>query len=326
MKFRLTERQQKTIARRQSAPPDLDTQPGTVITHHGTEVVIETQAGHWARANPRRTLGALAPGDRIGWVEGEEGKPVVERVLPRHNALIRPDTHGKLKLMAANLDQVLIVLAPVPWMNPNVVENLLIATLDLPAEPLLVLNKIDLMTESSATVAIEENLQLWQALGWRLLRVSARTGEGMATLRAALDDKISMMVGLSGVGKTSLARALTAQAAHAAIAELSTHNQEGQHTTRHSTLFRLDSLPGGLIDAPGVRDFSLNSPDAKAIDRAFPDIMEYAQACRFANCSHNAEPGCAVRAAATDGQLDARRFAHYQTLRAAARQPEKHKS
>ncbi len=323
MKFRLTERQQKTIARRHESRDDIDTQPGTVITHHGTELIIETAAGRLERANARRTLGALAPGDHIGWRAGEEGKLIVERVEPRQNTLIRPDTHGKLKLMAANLDQVLIVLAPLPWMNPNVVENLILATLDLPAEPLLVLNKIDLTPDAETAHAMTHELALWQAQGWPLLRVSTHTGGGMPALRTALDGKISMMVGLSGVGKPSLARALTAQAANAAIAELSAHSQEGQHTTRHSTLFRLDGMAGGLIDAPGVRDFSLNAPDVRAIDRASPDLIEQARACRFANCSHEAEPGCAVRAAVTEGQLDERRFAHYQTLRAAARGTEK---
>lgn len=322
MKFRLTERQQKTIARRQHNPVLQETPIGTVITHHGTELIIETEAGVWERAHTRRTLGALAPGDQIGWRLGEEGKHIVERLLPRKNTLIRPDTHGKLKLMAANLDQVLIVLSPLPWMNPNVIENLLIATLDLPADPLLIFNKIDLPPHEN-TPAIEHELTLWQTLGWPLLRVSSRNGTGMDALRGALDGKISMMVGLSGVGKTSLARALTAKAANAAIAELSAHSQEGQHTTRHSTLFRLDGLTGGLIDAPGVRDFSLNAPDAQAIDRAFPDLLDEAQHCRFNNCSHQAEPGCAVRAAAAEGRLDARRFAHYQALHAATRRPEK---
>lgn len=324
MKFRLTERQQKTIARRQQDRPEVETHPGTLITHHGTELIIETEAGRLERANARRTLGPLAPGDRIGWRTGEEGKLIVERALPRQNALIRPDTHGKLKLMAANLDQVLIVLAPLPWMNPNIVENLLIATLDLPAAPLLVLNKADLPVEADNAAAIEHELSLWQQIGWPPLRVSARTGHGMDELRAALDGKISMMVGLSGVGKTSLARALTAQAANAAIAELSSHSQEGQHTTRHSTLFRFEGLTGGLIDAPGVRDFSLNAPDAQAIDRGFPDVIEHARGCRFANCSHEAEPGCAVRTAVAARQLDARRFAHYQSLHASARQSDKH--
>lgn len=323
MKFRLTERQQKNIARRHESRDDIDTQPGTVITHHGTELIIETEDGRLERARARRTLGALAPGDHISWRAGEEGKLIVERVAARQNALIRPDTHGKLKLMAANLDQVLIVLAPLPWMNPNVVENLILATLDLPAEPLLVLNKTDLAPPPETAAGFHHELSLWQSLGWPIHRVSAHTGDGMTALRGLLAGKISMMVGLSGVGKTSLARALTAQAANAAIAELSAHSQEGQHTTRHSTLFRLDGIAGGLIDAPGVRDFSLNAPDARAIDRAYPEIIALAQACRFANCSHEAEPGCAMHTAGADGQLDARRFAHYQALRTAARATEK---
>ncbi len=316
MKSRLTDRQKNQIATRNKAP-DLTLGPGTVITHHGTELIIETADGHLLRATARRTLGALTTGDRVGWRTGEDQREIIEQLHPRSNTLIRPDTHGKLRLMAANIDQVLIVLAPIPWMNPNIVEQAIVATLDLPATPIILLNKIDNLgsIDRQDRQQIEATLQLWQAQDIEILRVSAHTGEGIAELRTRLADRISMMIGLSGVGKTSLARSITSQAATAAIKALSTHSQEGQHTTRHSTLFRLDHLPGGLIDAPGVRDFAVAARSPLAIDRAFPDILKLAQGCRFNNCSHNQEPNCAVLAALADGQLDARRFENYQTLK-----------
>jgi ribosome biogenesis GTPase len=124
-----------------------------------------------------------------------------------------------------------------------------------------------------------------------------------------------MMIGLSGVGKTSLARSITSQASTAAIQALSEHSQEGQHTTRNSTLYRLDDLPGGLIDAPGVRDFAVAAQSQQAIDRAFPDILDLAAGCRFSNCSHDQEPECAVLEAVSAHELDARRFDNYQTLK-----------
>lgn len=316
MKSRLTDRQKNQIARRQ-ATPDQSLHSATVITHHGTELIIEDTEGKLIRATARRTLGALTTGDRVGWRTGENTKEIIEFVYPRSNTLVRPDTYGKARLMAANIDQVLIILAPTPWMNPNVVERTLVAALDLPATPIIVLNKIDLLstTDPDHRNIIERTLALWAAQDIDILRISTKTGEGIDDLRHALSDQISMMIGLSGVGKTSLARSITSQAATAAVNELSSHNQEGQHTTRHSTLFRLDHLPGGLIDAPGVRDFVVAVQDARAIDRAFPDIVKLAEDCRFYNCAHNQEPGCAVRAAVANGQLERRRFENYQSLK-----------
>ena len=316
MKIRLTDRQKNQIANRQSAP-DESLERATVITHHGTELIIENAEGKLLRANARRTLGVLTTGDRVGWRTGEDAREIIEFVYPRSNTLIRPDTHGKARLMAANIDQVLIILAPTPWMNPNVVERTLVAALDLPATPIIVLNKVDLLatTQPEHRALIEQTLALWAAQDIDIVRISTKTGEGIDDLRNVLNDKISMMIGLSGVGKTSLARSITAQAATAAINELSAHSQEGQHTTRHSTLFRLDHMPGGLIDAPGVRDFAVAAQDAQAIDRAFPDILRLAEGCRFYNCTHSQEPNCAVRAAVANGQLDSRRFENYQLLK-----------
>lgn len=316
MKSRLTDRQKSKIASRQ-AEPDQSLQQATVITHHGTELIIENTQGELLRATARRTLGALTTGDHVGWRTGKDAKQIIEFVYPRGNTLIRPDTHGKTRLMAANIDQVLIILAPTPWMNPNVVERTLVAAMDLPATPLIVLNKIDLLSSIEAALEqrIEQTLALWAAQDFAIVRISAKTGEGIDNLCNALNGKISMMIGLSGVGKTSLARRITSQAATAAVNALSAHSQEGQHTTRHSTLFRLDDLPGGLIDAPGVRDFAVAAQNTQAIDRAFPDILAQAEGCRFYNCSHNLEPSCAVRAAVANGQLDSRRFENYQSLK-----------
>lgn len=316
MKSRLTDRQKNQIASRQTSP-DQSLEQATVITHHGTELIIENAEGGLLRATARRTLGALTTGDRVGWRTGEDAKKIIEFVYPRSNTLIRPDTHGKARLMAANIDQVLIILAPTPWMNPNVVERTLVAAMDLPATPIIVLNKTDLLpsTEHGHRKLIEEALALWAAQAIDIVRISTKTSEGVDDLRSILNDKISMMIGLSGVGKTSLARSMTSQASAAAVNELSAHSQEGQHTTRHSTLFRLDHLPGGLIDAPGVRDFAVAAQDAQAIDRAFPDILTLAEGCRFYNCSHDQEPGCAVRSAVRNGLLDNRRFENYQSLK-----------
>lgn len=316
MKSRLTDRQKQQIATRH-ANTDLVLEPGIVVTHHGTELIVETDTGALLRGKARRTLGALTTGDRVGWLPGEDDRIVIEQLHPRTNTLIRPDTHGKQRLMASNIDQVLIVVSPMPWMNPSVIERTIVATLDLPATPIILLNKIDLLDAADAATRqeMEQSLSIWRAQEIDILPISVKTGAGIPELRAALADHISMMIGLSGVGKTSLARSITSQASKAAIQALSEHSQEGQHTTRNSTLYRLDDMPGGLIDAPGVRDFAVAAQNQQAIDRAFPDILDLAAGCRFANCSHDQEPECAVLEAVAAQKLDARRFGNYQTLK-----------
>lgn len=320
MKRRLTDRQKHHISKRhQQRASQENLAEARVVTHHGTQLVLEAPDGRHFRAHARRTLGSLTTGDHVGWKQEEDQLPTVELLHPRRNALIRPDTHGKPKLMASNIDQVLIVIAPIPLMNPNVIERTLVATLDLPAKPLIVLNKIDLMDHADVdTESLERLLTLWQSLGFDVIRISAKHALGMNALREALTDKVSMMIGLSGVGKTSLTRRLVPAAEKAEIQELSASN-EGQHTTRASTLYRLADDSGGLIDAPGVRDFSVTDLTPLAIDRAFPEIVEQAAYCRFNNCQHLAEPGCAVRDA-DPSVIDSRRLTHYLDLMAEARQ------
>jgi len=319
MKRRLSKRQQNHIAQRQQKRARTeDLAEARVVSHHGTQLVLETPDGGRFRAHARRTLGSLTTGDNVGWHQEGEQQPTVELLHPRRNVLIRPDTHGKQRLMAANIDQVLVVIAPVPLMNPNVIERTMVATLDLPARPLIVVNKIDLLARDDGEAEVLEHLlALWEHVGFDVLKVSARDETGVSELREALSGRVSLLIGLSGVGKTSLTRQLIPAAEQAEIRELSA-SDEGQHTTRTSTLYRLPDDTGGLIDAPGVRDFSLTDLTPLAINRAFPEITDLATGCRFNDCHHLAEPGCAVRDA-TASEIDARRLENYLALMEDAR-------
>ncbi|MGC9456672.1 MAG: ribosome small subunit-dependent GTPase A [Halothiobacillaceae bacterium] len=314
---RLSRNQQRNIRDRQRREADRgDLRDGLVVAHHGKQLMVEdNQTGRRLRAHTRRTLGALATGDRIGWTEDDEGGARIEALKPRDSLLVRPDTHGRERLMAANLDQVVIMVAPRPAMNPGVVEQAMVAALDLPARPVILRNKIDLLPESPVDSPEQKALQTWQALGIPCLDISVQQGIGLDALRDILAGHCSLLVGLSGVGKSSLTRWLVPEAGDIAIAALSEHSGEGRHTTRTSTLYH---LPGGgmLIDAPGVRDFTPRAPRAESIDQAFPDILAHAEHCRFANCSHDHEPGCAVREAVASGTLEPRRLESYRALRA----------
>lgn len=322
-KIRLSKQQQRQIDRRRRvrSVEDESLERGIVVTHHGHDLLIEDESHHLLRGRARRTVGRLTTGDRIRWRRDEQDNVVIEQREDRHNLLIRPDAYGKKKMMAANIDQVLVVTSALPWMNPEVVERTLVAVLALPAIPVIVLNKADLLPglPDADRQAIEKTLQLWTSLGFEVIRTSVKTGEGIEALRGRLREQVTLTVGLSGVGKTSLTREITPSADQAAIGEISAFNREGTHTTRASTLYRFPDGEGGLIDAPGVRDFPIETVTEEALAGAFPEITDMAAYCRFNDCRHRNEPGCAVQQAVADGEILPRRLEQYQALLEAAR-------
>ena len=295
---------------------------GVVVTHHGHDLLIEDAGHHLLRGRARRTVGRLTTGDRIRWRRDEQDDVVIEQREDRRNLLIRPDAYGKKKMMAANIDQVLVVTSALPWMNPEVVERTLVAVLALPATPVIVLNKADLLPTLAEADrrAIEETLTLWTSLGFEVIRTSVKSGLGIEALRNRLHEQVTLTVGLSGVGKTSLTREITPTANQAAIGEISAFNREGTHTTRASTLYRFPDGEGGLIDAPGVRDFPIETVTGAALASAFPEIADMAAYCRVNDCRHRNEPGCAVRQATETGEILTRRLEQYQTLMEASRE------
>ncbi len=318
-KIRLSKQQQRHVDRRRRVGAEADTSlsTGIVVTHHGHDLLIEDSDHELHRGRARRTVGRLTTGDRIRWHCDEQGNVMIEQREDRRNLLIRPDAYGKKKMMAANIDQVLVITSVIPWMNPDVVERTLVAVFALPASPVIVLNKADLLPGLPAGErrVIVENIALWESLGFEVIRTSVKSGDGIGTLRARLHEQITLMVGLSGVGKTSLSREITPSADQAAIGEISTFNREGTHTTRASTLYRFPDGEGGLIDAPGVRDFPVDEVPSAALEDGFPEIHAASAYCRFNDCRHINEPGCAVRAAVADGDILERRLAQYQAMR-----------
>lgn len=323
-KRRLTDRQKRRIQQRRAEEADnLELREGLVIAHHGKHVQVEDRkSGERYTCTFRQTLGRVVTGDRVRWCDTAEGMGSVEFVAPRLSLLIRPDALGKPRMMAANIDQVLITLAPVPKPNPSVIDRALVATLDLPARPILLLNKVDLLNASERE-QMREFMHEWTAIGIDMLEISAVTGEGLDRLRACLNGHQSLFVGLSGVGKSSLVRRLMPDGCDIAVGAISEHSLEGKHTTRTSTLYHLPS-GGDVVDAPGIRDFGVWAMTPAAVRRGFAEIEEAAHSCRFANCTHRAEPGCAVKQAVEDGKISARRFASYLELMEAARWAKSH--
>jgi len=299
-----------SVAEAAGGPEMTETLVGSVIATFGRHLVVRTADGAQLQARPfGRALGVVC-GDEVRCrVDRQHEEVYVTAVLPRRNALWRANARGGAEAVVANLTQLLVVLAPLPAPDFFVIDRYLCAATDASVPATLIVNKSDLGIDAAVTA----ELDAYAAAGFAALACSAASGAGMMELLAALGPgTVAALVGQSGVGKSSLVRRLLPQA-QVAVGEL-VRAEEGRHTT---TAARLFDLPDGaaLIDSPGVRDFA---PAVSALDErtlGFPEVARLAAGCRFSDCRHLREPGCAVRAAAEDGSWHARRYESYRRLR-----------
>lgn len=287
-------------------------QLGLVIANFGAQVVVEDDTGGLWRCTVRQNMERLVCGDRVVWQVSGEDEGVVSAVQPRRSLLARPDHGGGERPMAANLDLVAVVCAPRPEPQAPLIDHYLVAIHALDLQPLLVLNKADLLAPGSTA---QDLMRMYARLGYSIIRTEARSGAGIGALRRALADHTSILVGQSGVGKSSLVNALLPDLEIATRA-ISEATGLGTHTTSASTLYH---LPGGgdLIDSPGVRSFHPSLSDAETLGQGFIELAPLLARCRFSNCSHRLEPGCALREAASRGDIDPRRLESYLQLLAA---------
>ena len=290
---------------------------GVVISRFGMHADVEDRAGEVHRCNLRRTIRSLVTGDRVVWRPAlGGGKGIVEAVHERTSVLTRPDYYDGLKPIAANIDQIIIVSAILPELSLNIIDRYLVASETLDIEPLLVLNKTDLLDEK-ARAFVDEQMAIYRRIGYRVLMVSSHAKEGLAELEAALTDRISIFAGQSGVGKSSLLNALLGldAAVETAIVtnDVSDVSGLGQHTTTASRLYHFPH-GGDVIDSPGVREFGLWHLEPEQITRGFVEFREFLGSCKFRDCKHGSDPGCAIRAAVEAGQIDSSRFDNYHRI------------
>lgn len=281
---------------------------GFVVTHFGMLVVVESE-GERKRCHFRSNLGSLVTGDQVVWRDGDP-YGVVEAVLPRYSALSRPDPYGDLKTVAANIDRALIVVAPYPEPHFSLIDRYLVAAEASDITPALLINKCDAIDARIAD-KIERMEQLYRGLGYWVQRVSAETGEGMTELSDYLAHFTSVFVGQSGVGKSSLTNYLLPDA-ELRVGELS-ERQTGSHTTTNAELFH---FPGGgrLIDSPGVREFGLWHMSPEQVLENFIEIRPFLGHCKFRDCAHQSEPGCALRRALEEGKISQQRMNSYEQI------------
>ncbi|WP_018862822.1 MULTISPECIES: ribosome small subunit-dependent GTPase A [unclassified Thioalkalivibrio] len=261
------------------------------------------------RVRLHRRLKDLACGDRV---EMDAGGEQIQLRLPRDNTLVRQDGFGRRKVIAANIDTVWIVIAPSPMPARYLIDRFLVAVYNLPARPRILVNKQD-----AGPAAPADWLAPYAHLDLDPLHVSARSGYGLDALAEAARGNTNILIGQSGVGKSSLIAALLERHGRGDLklpeaGDLAASG-EGRHTTVTAQWYPLTG-GGAWIDSPGVRDFTPELESIDALVRGFPDIEVLGENCRFRNCRHQTEPGCAVREAVDQGTLPAARLDAWNAL------------
>ena len=249
-------------------------------------------------------------GDRVEAqpIDGERDWLITE-VLPRDNELRRPNLRGRVEVLAANVDMLIIVAAASPLPDWYIVDRYICAAELMGAEPVVVFNKIDLLDGHDIEIG---ELAEYRDIGLTVIETSAVEGRGDRLLQDVLAGRVAIVVGQSGVGKSSLINQLAEQSQQK-TADISGKTGEGRHTTVNSVMIHLKNN-SQVIDSPGVRDYAPALEDIEDAAGGFREIVAAAEACRFANCRHLREPGCAVKAAVEAGTISERRYESYKRL------------
>jgi ribosome biogenesis GTPase len=310
-KGRLTEQQSRRVKAQRShsgASSPNSGERGLVIARYGKQALVECVSGEKVLCHLRSHLDPPVAGDQVLWMPSEQNG-VITAMIERRNALERPDGRGTLRPVAANIDLILVVFATEPALQPNLLDRYLIAAEHISVEPVLVLNKSDLITDTS----LFDLIARYEALGYRTLTTHHHMPDA-SDLLEVIGQRTLVLVGQSGVGKSSLIQRLLPEAS-IRIGALSEVADKGRHTTTAAELFH---LPGGgnLIDSPGVREFGLGHVTPDAIDRGFREFLPHLGRCRFRDCKHMSEPDCALQNAVSTGEILSERFESYQQIRA----------
>ena len=282
-----------------------DTQ-GQVVAAFGRQYLAELKDGSVITCLTRGKKSEVACGDFVLIKATAEAQGVIESILPRKSLLFRSDAY-KQKSIAANVTQIIIVLAAEPPFSDELLARCLVAAFDQKLEVLLVLNKCDL-TEKAAIA--RQQLAPYYRIGYRVLELSAT--QNASPLLPFLQGHTSVLVGQSGMGKSTLINGLLPEA-RAATREISTVLNSGKHTTTHARLYHLNPQ-SHLIDCPGVQMFGLHHLSFGEIEQGFIEFAPYLGKCRFQDCHHTHEPNCALQQAVQEGKIDARRFKLFQDI------------
>ena len=305
--------------------PAVDSRHGMVVSvSSGLCTVDLGEATILCRVRTRLTTtetpftNVVAVGDQVAVSDDGAGGGIIEEVRPRRSVLARPDVHDnnrsrRSQVIVANADQLLIVSSwrePPFW--PELVDRCIIAAQRSSLIPVVCVNKIDLAEGASE---IEEAFEPYQVLGYRIVRTSVVTGEGVGELGDVLRDKTTALTGMSGTGKSSLISAVQPglDLRTSDVSDSSKHSGEGRHTTTQVTMHGFE-VGGFVVDTPGIREFGLSGLRRQELADFFPEIAALAPGCQFNNCAHLEEPECAVTAGITSGAIPATRYHSYRSI------------
>ncbi|EXJ14160.1 ribosome small subunit-dependent GTPase A [Imhoffiella purpurea] len=312
----IQERRRERLATRADAALaefDAHSEPmeGRVVVRHGANLAVEDGKGRIHHCLSRQNIGHPVCGDLVVWQSTGEDQGVVTAIQPRATVLSRPDFNGRDKPLAANLSQLVILIAPEPEPSGYLVDQYLVAAELIGVQPLIVGNKMDLLG-ADARAIFTRRFSHYPDIGYEIHWVSMRDPETLASLIARLGRETSILVGQSGVGKSSLVKTLLPDR-EIQIGRLSKATGLGRHTTSAATCYRLNG-GGFLIDSPGVRSFRLGAIDREGLQRGFREFAPFLGRCRFADCHHAHEPDCAIREAVESGSIAPERLANFHHL------------
>ena len=279
---------------------------GQIIAAYGRHYLVETGDGRQFACFPRGKKSTVACGDRVAFVQTADEQGVIEAVDPRSTLFSRSAAHRQ-KLIAANVSQLAIVVAAEPSFSEELINRCLVAAEYQDMRTLILLNKCDLK-EAAATAL--DRLAPYEQAGYGVIQLSAL--EGAEALRPMLARQSTVLVGQSGMGKSTIINALFPDA-HVATREISHFLASGRHTTTQARLYRLDA-DSTLIDCPGLQEFGLHHLASQDIETGFVEFRRFLGHCRFQNCRHLSEPGCALSQAAADGAIHPRRLEMFRRI------------
>ena len=296
---------------------------GLVIKNTGSWVTVRLEDGATVNCKMRgvlrlkgmRCTNPVAVGDTVQVEDKGGDAPVVGAIEPRRNYIIRRASNlsKEFQIIAANLDQaVLVVTLTNPVTSTTFIDRFLATAEAYQVPAVLAFNKVDLLVTEELRVGLDELQALYQSIGYKTIALSAATGEGADALRDMLASKMSLLSGNSGVGKSSIINLLV-PGAHVRVGDVSQTHHKGMHTTTFSELL---DLPGGgaIIDTPGVKAFGTIDFERAEVAHYFPEIFKISSDCRFNNCTHTHEPGCAVRDAVENGDISISRYTSYLSI------------
>lgn len=286
---------------------------GIILVSYGSRGVVQLDDGRQMAAKYRRSVGRPYCGDRVGveWADGESA--VVTAIHARTNQFARANARGQKQVVAANLDQVLIVIAPAPEPSRDLVERYLVAAHSLGIKPVIVVNKAELLVSAAFdNTGPLGRLDEYRELGYEVIETSCKGPPGTGGLESSLKTKTSILAGQSGVGKSSLVNQLLPDL-DLQTGALSKVTGKGTHTTTTTIMYTLP-CGGRLIDSPGVWEYGLWDLDRQELANGFIDFDCAEGGCRFNNCKHSGEPGCVVKQAVAEGKIREWRYQSYLRL------------